>query len=70
MTEKFRLFLEKPPVSVSLTGRNYLGYDLAQIGGASQPIIAEKEHLHLEFKTSAANGLLFYTGERIVCKFE
>ena len=57
-------------MSVSLTGRNYLGYDLAQIGGASQPIIAEKEHLHLEFKTSAANGLLFYTGERILCKFE
>ena len=57
-------------MSVSLTGRNYLGYDLAQIGGASQPIIAEKEHLHLEFKTSAANGLLFYTGEYIVCKSE
>jgi len=54
--------IEKPPVSVTLTGRNYLGYDLAQIGGASQPIVAEKEHLHLEFRTSAMNGLLFYTG--------
>ena len=48
---------------MSLSGRNYLGYDLAQIGGVSQPILAEREHLQLEFKTSLSEGLLFYTGQ-------
>ena len=48
---------------MSLSGRNYLGYDLAQIGGVSQPILADREHLQLEFRTSQSQGLLFYTGQ-------
>ena len=57
------VFAAKIPVTVSLSGRNYLGYDLAQIGGVSQPILAEREHLQLEFRTGHSQGLLFYTGE-------
>ena len=57
------IFAAKIPVTVSLSGRNYLGYDLAQIGGVSQPILADREHLHLEFRTSLSDGLLFYTGK-------
>ena len=49
-------------MTISLSGKNYLGYDLSQIGGSSQPILAEREHLQLEFRTRAASGLLFYTG--------
>ena len=48
---------------ISLSGKNYLGYDLAHIGGSSQPILADREHLQLEFRTGSSSGLLFYTGQ-------
>ena len=37
--------------------------DLAQVGGLSQPILADREHLQLEFRTGLSQGLLFYTGQ-------
>ena len=32
----------KLPLSVHLSGDNYIGYDLSHIGGAGQPILAER----------------------------
>ena len=59
------LFPAKTPVTVHLEGSTHLGYDLTQIGGSGQPILAEKEHLHLEFRTVQDEGLLLYTGKFI-----
>ena len=53
----------KAPLSLHLSGGSYVGYDLSQIGGSNQPILADREHLHLEFRTAADSGLLFYTGK-------
>ena len=52
----------KSPAMVHLDGRTYVGYDLTQIGGSSQPILAEKEHMQLHFRTAQDSGLLLYSG--------
>ena len=57
-------FTVKAPLSLHLSGGSYVGYDLSQIGGSNQPILADREQLHLEFRTAADSGLLFYTGRR------
>ena len=44
------LFPAKTPLSVYLSGDDYVGYDLSQIGGAGPPILADHEHFHLEFR--------------------
>lgn len=50
---------------VHLDGRTYVGYDLSQIGGSSQPILAEKEHMQLQFRTAQDSGLLLFTGKAV-----
>ena len=39
---KHFLVSAKQPLSVHLSGDNYIGYDLSHIGGAGQPILAER----------------------------
>ena len=33
-------------------------------GGSGQPIVGSREAIHIEFRTSQTDGLLFYTGRR------
>ena len=34
-------------------------------GGSGQPIVGSRESIHIEFRTSQTDGLLFYTGRKI-----
>ena len=45
-----------------LAGDQHIGYDLSQMGGGGQPLLADQEVLHLVFRTASHTGLLFYTG--------
>ena len=53
----------KTPVTVHLGGDQHIGYDLSQMGGGGQPLLADQEVLHLVFRTASHTGLLFYTGD-------
>ena len=38
-------------------------YMLNLKGGSGQPIVGSRESIHIEFRTSQTDGLLFYTGD-------
>ncbi|KAL3872890.1 hypothetical protein ACJMK2_036071, partial [Sinanodonta woodiana] len=50
----------KKPVEVTLTGTQYLTYDLNTKGAQ---VFSNKDQLSLHFRTQHPDGLLFFTGE-------
>ncbi|KAG5347757.1 NRX3A protein, partial [Acromyrmex charruanus] len=49
----------KAPSEASFRGTEYLTIDLSK----GEPVLSTQESISLQFKTRAANGLLFYSGE-------
>ncbi|XP_018315863.1 neurexin-3 [Mycetomoellerius zeteki] len=50
---------DKAPSEASFRGTEYLTIDLSK----GEPVLSTQESISLQFKTRAANGLLFYSGE-------
>ncbi|XP_018399279.1 PREDICTED: neurexin-1 [Cyphomyrmex costatus] len=50
---------DKAPSEASFRGTEYLTIDLSK----AEPVLSTQESISLQFKTRAANGLLFYSGE-------
>ena len=57
----FRLSAASLPDEATLTGDEFVGFDLGRFNGA--PLLSRRETIALDFRTNRKDGLLYHSGE-------